>query len=46
MAIVERIVRQRRSMPESAQTAVLDFIRCLKSKASRMDEKYELAMRG
>jgi hypothetical protein len=41
MDIVERIVEQLKSMPESAQAEVLHFVEYLKSKDSRKDEEYE-----
>jgi hypothetical protein len=38
MTIVEKIVDQLKSMPESAQAEVLGFVEYIKSKESRADE--------
>jgi hypothetical protein len=43
MDIVGRIVEQLKSMPESAQAEVLDFVEYLKSKDTRKAEEYEWA---
>ena len=43
MDIVERILEQLKSMPESAQAEVLDFVEYLKSKDGRENEEYEWA---
>lgn len=41
MNIVERIVEQVKSMPESDQTEVLDFVEYLKAKKGRKEEDSE-----
>ena len=41
MTIVEKIVDQLKSMPESAQTEVLDFVEYLKSKEGQRTENDE-----
>ena len=53
MTIVERIIEHLNTMPETAQTEVLDFVEYLKTKARQKGEDYdwfefslESAMRG
>ena len=53
MDIVERIIEELKSIPESDQTEVLDFVEYLKSKKSRKEEyskwaqfSLDSAMRG
>ncbi|MFH0812752.1 MAG: hypothetical protein V2A69_07910 [Pseudomonadota bacterium] len=41
MTIVEKIVDQLKSMPESAQAKVFDFVEYIKLKESRKGEDYE-----
>ena len=41
MDIVERIIEELKSIPESAQAEVLDFVEYLKSKKVRKDEDSE-----
>ncbi len=41
MDIVERIIEELKSIPESAQTEVLDFVEYLKSKKRRKEEDSE-----
>ncbi len=41
MDIVERIIEELKSIPESAQSEVLDFVEYLKSKKSRKEEDSE-----
>lgn len=38
MDIVERIIEELKSIPESDQSEVLDFVEYLKSKKSRIEE--------